>query len=61
MSNVLKYIIYVLCIAGIISIHVLLNDISAGNPSGVGLGDCILMCIGCYTIMRKVKKIIFDI
>lgn len=58
-NNVLKCIVFTLCMAGIISIWALLNNISKGNALGVELGNVILMYIGCYTIMSTVKKLIW--
>lgn len=58
-NNILKCIIFTLCIIGIASIWAILNNISEGNAFGVGLGNVVLMYIGCYTIMCKVKDLIW--
>ena len=60
-NNILKYIIFTLCVIGMSSIWALLNNISEGNAFGVELGNVILMYIGCYTVICKVKDFIWKI
>jgi hypothetical protein len=61
MNKVLKYIIFVLCLIGIVCISNWLNNISAENVTGVGLGYFLLMFAGFRSLARKIYNIIFEL
>lgn len=61
MNKVLKYIFFVLCLIGIVCIVNWLDDISAGNAIGIGLGHFLLMFAGFRSLARKIYNIIFEL
>ena len=54
-----KYIISLLCLAGVLGIWGFLNYISYGNALEIGLGNFILMMIGIHTLGTKIRNMIW--
>ena len=56
MNKWLKFILFLLSLVGIFTIWSLLNIVSYGNPTGIGLGDYILMTIGLLVVVLRVGE-----